>query len=439
MPACPPTSRITLLLTCTRTLIICLLLASCTSIGAPALSPAPPELTVTEESGCRIKIGIITSLSGEYQGRATELVQGYDLARDDINAAGGVLGCSLDLIYRDDASTSIAAGRAMQTLVEIDEVLLVAGSIASVITLDLVPLSANLRIPLLAHNSINSLITDLGYEWVFRTMPSAWNLFDQLVSYINQLPLTDMPTVALLYENSSFGQDAYVTLRSRLKAYGISLVAALPIPADASLMTPLLPRLQESGANVLFLVGSSVSEAVSVMAQIEAANLNFDAYLSPGGAYNSAEFLESHYADQIISPIPWVSSLNLTDELSGQTTAEFLVHFSTRYGAPPSFRTVNAYVNIYLAKAAIETALSAPPQGTAQVETARRAIRDSLHNLHLEHTLFGSIDFDASGQNATTIMITQLVAGELVVISPEALATGDLIIPAPVWAERNRP
>lgn len=414
-------------------------LAGCTeATSSPTPTVTMPEAT-PDESGCSIPVGVITSLSGEYESRAKELVRGYELAQEDINASGGILGCRLNLIYRDDASIIVEARRAMQTLVETDEALVVVGSFASVITLDLVPLASSYRIPLLAHNSTNSLITDLGYTWVFRTTASSWTSLDQMIRFLNELSLETEPKVALLYEDSGYGQDIFVSLISRLKTYGISLVSALPIPSDVSNIKPQIARLENSGANVLVLVGNSVNDAVAIMAQIRSANTHFEVYMAPGGAYTSGDFINSPYANGMIVPFPWIASVELEDEMSQQTTSEFLARFSERYGTSATHRTVNAYTNIYLAKTAIEASLRTVPETPIQLANARATIRDTLRQIKVDPTLFGPIAFDASGQNMTKVIIAQVIDGQLVVVSPEDLATGLPVIPAPSLTESNQP
>ena len=415
--------------------VCCLLLTACTN--ASAVPTEIPQGLEGVSDGCRIKIGNITSLTGEYQNRAVELVQGYDMARDDINAAGGLLNCQLDLVYRDDASLSTQAVAGMRELVETEQVLLVVGSFASVITLDLGPLSSQYQIPLLAHNSTNFLITDLRYKWIFRTMPSSWNSMDQLLRYTSQLPLGDLPSVALLYEDSAYGPDIYVSLLSRLKTYSLSLVSAQPIPSGADNYEPLLQRMRESGADVLFLAGNSVSDGLRLMEQMKALDLNFKAYLTNGGAFTSVEFTQSPYANYFLAPVPWVSTTLLNDELSSQTTQEFIAHFKERYGTEPGYRTVNAYTNIYLAKVAIENAL--PMNEGRSIADIRHAIRDELQSLDVQETLFGPIRFNEFGQNTAQILLTQRLDGQFIVLDPDPETASDVIVPAPDWRKRETP
>jgi branched-chain amino acid transport system substrate-binding protein len=406
------------------------LLAGCEQV---ALTPSPAP---TPE-GCRIPVGVVTSLSGEYQGRAAELVHGYELARDDINAAGGILGCRLDLIVRDDASTLEQAQRAMTALIEEDRVLIVLGTFASIITVDLVRQAADARVPLLAHNSTNFLITDQRFEWVFRTIQSSWESYSAMTRFVSTLPLDTLPSVALLHEDSAYGQDAYVTLHAQLKNYGIPLADALPLPEGDADRSATVARLEASGATLLFMAGNSVPDAIAMLEAIAEADLRFDAYLTLGGAYTSGEFLQSPYSEYFLASVPWVSTFPYTDALSGWTIPAFTTHFSDRFGRPPGYRSVNAYVNVYLAKAALEAALSPPwDAATAPLEQDRRAVRDALRTLDVPETLFGPIRFDRDGQNTTGILITQIRGGEFVVISPDDRAEGALVLPAPAWSQR---
>lgn len=416
--------------------ILCLLISGLLLGCTVAVTPATTMLTPTAE-GCRVPVGVITSLSGEYQNRAVELVRGYELARDDINAAGGILGCQLDLIIQDDASEIEQARHAMTTLTQEEDALVILGSFSSIITVNLVPLAADYRVPLLAHNPTNFLITDQRYEWVFRTAQSSWYSSDALLQFVSTQPLSDIPSAALLYEDSAYGQDAYVTVQAQLKNYGISLADALPLPEEDADISRTVARLAVSDATLLFMAGNSVSDAIAMLTAIADADLDFAAYLTLGGAYTSNEFLSSPYSEYFIAPVPWVNTLPYTDVLSGWTVPEFDAHFSERFGQLPGYRTVNAYVNVYLARAAIEAALDHAPDASSNLEQDRRAVRDALHALDVPETLFGLINFDTYGQNATNVLITQIRDGQLVVIDPPNMAMADPILPAPTWSQRR--
>ncbi|CAN5461804.1 substrate-binding domain-containing protein [soil metagenome] len=96
-----------------------------------------------------IKIGAVLPFSGgvELYGQQGKL--GLDLAARDINAAGGILGRPVELIYRDDRTRPEPAAEAMRDLIERDGVLAVVGPITSRNLDAIAPEAQRLKTPLL--------------------------------------------------------------------------------------------------------------------------------------------------------------------------------------------------------------------------------------------------------------------------------------------------
>src|SRR5215470_3370515 len=96
-----------------------LLVLVLSALGGAALAAEPP-----------IKIGEISSYSALPIG-TRGYRQGWELARDQINAKGGVLGRKLEIIARDDAGKPDVAITAAAQLVDAEQVDLLTGTILS--------------------------------------------------------------------------------------------------------------------------------------------------------------------------------------------------------------------------------------------------------------------------------------------------------------------
>ncbi len=96
-----------------------------------------------------IRIGAVLPFSGgvELYGAQTKL--GLDLAAWEINAAGGILGRPVELLYEDDKTNPDAAVAATQKLIERDGVFAVVGPITSRNLDAMAPVMARLKTPLL--------------------------------------------------------------------------------------------------------------------------------------------------------------------------------------------------------------------------------------------------------------------------------------------------
>jgi urea transport system substrate-binding protein len=96
-----------------------------------------------------IRIGAVLPFSGGVELYGQQAKLGLDLAVKDINAAGGILGRPIEVIYADDKTSPEAAVAAMHELIERDHVLAVVGPITSRNLNAMVPVAASLKTPLL--------------------------------------------------------------------------------------------------------------------------------------------------------------------------------------------------------------------------------------------------------------------------------------------------
>lgn len=124
--------------------------------------------------GCshEVKIGAVISQSGgvakPYGDRVTK---GMKLAVEQINAAGGVNGGNVTLIFKDDATNPNVGAQAATELIEKEGVVAIIGAISSRVTLAIAPICESAGIVLLSPSSSANAITDAG-DWIWRNWPA---------------------------------------------------------------------------------------------------------------------------------------------------------------------------------------------------------------------------------------------------------------------------
>ena len=130
-----------------------------------------------------IKIGAVLSFSGgvELYGRQAKL--GIDLATKEINAAGGILGRPVEVVYEDDKTDPSAALAATHKLVERDGVLAVVGPITSRNLDAIVPALESMKTPLLYATNYEGGKCS-RYVFSFSTVPN--QELAQLLPYMNR-------------------------------------------------------------------------------------------------------------------------------------------------------------------------------------------------------------------------------------------------------------
>ncbi len=132
------------------TLLGLLLLPSCKSNG-----------------GDTIKVGEFASLTGKEATFGTSSHEGTELAIDEINAAGGVLGKKLELLTEDNQSKAGEPANIVNKLISRDGVVAVLGEVASSRSLEAAPIAQAAKIPLISPASTNPKVTEVG-DYIFR-------------------------------------------------------------------------------------------------------------------------------------------------------------------------------------------------------------------------------------------------------------------------------
>jgi len=142
--------------------------------------------------------------------------KGWQLAVEEINNAGGVIGRPLEVISRDDDGDPGTALRIAEELVLSEEVDLLAGTFLSNIGLAVSELANRRQVFFLAAEPLSdAIVWDKGNRYTFRLRPSTHMQAAMLADAAAELGAKRWATVA---PNYKYGQDAVATFKAQLKA-----------------------------------------------------------------------------------------------------------------------------------------------------------------------------------------------------------------------------
>ncbi|MDH2347936.1 MULTISPECIES: ABC transporter substrate-binding protein [unclassified Bradyrhizobium] len=171
--------------------------------GAAAAAELPP-----------IKIGEISSYSALPIG-TRGYRQGWELARDEVNAKGGVLGRKLEIIARDDAGKPDVAITQAAQLVDAEQVELLTGTILSHIGLAVADFAKQRQMFFLASQPLtDALIWEKGNRYTFRLRASTYTQASILAQEAAKFPAKRWATIAPNYE---LGQAAVASFKREMK------------------------------------------------------------------------------------------------------------------------------------------------------------------------------------------------------------------------------
>ncbi len=114
-----------------------------------------------------VRIGFFMSITGRDASFGEASLQGAALAVDRLNAEGGVLGRTVELVVEDDRSLDGESATAAKKLISRDRVVALVGECASARTLEAAPIAQASRIPLVTPASTSARVTATGDD-VFR-------------------------------------------------------------------------------------------------------------------------------------------------------------------------------------------------------------------------------------------------------------------------------
>lgn len=147
---------------CVRLLLV-LTLALGTTIACERRSDGPAD-----DGTGDVLVGLYGSLTGDGASFGLSSREGTELAVEELNAGGGVLGGRrIRLLVEDNQSRPDEASNAVTKLITQDRVVAVLGEVASRRTLAAAPVAQRYQIPLITPASTNERVTEVG-DYIFR-------------------------------------------------------------------------------------------------------------------------------------------------------------------------------------------------------------------------------------------------------------------------------
>jgi branched-chain amino acid transport system substrate-binding protein len=194
-----------------------------------------------------IVIGVSTAQTGPASVAAEWELWGANLAVEEINAAGGVLGRKLELLVMDNKCNPSEAVNVANKLVEA-KVVAIEGSHCSSAHLASMKIIQDAKIPMITGIASNPQITTLsgkgGNDYAFRISASDSSMMDALGIYLaDKKPFK---TVAIVGEDSDFGRGGADAFKAAVvtKA-GLEVVSTDIYPQNTPDFTSILTRLQQ--------------------------------------------------------------------------------------------------------------------------------------------------------------------------------------------------
>jgi branched-chain amino acid transport system substrate-binding protein len=219
------------------------------------LSLTGPALAQSKEP---VKIGLSAAVSGGSAASGEAIKRGLQIAIDEINAKGGVLGGrKLELVVRDDEGNPQKGVTIARELVEREKVVAVFGGLHTTVALAQVPVWHELKTPYMGAWAAGTNITRNGQtpNYVFRVSANDDYVDRFLSRYAMETMKKSKP--GLLLENTPWGQSNETGLTKWFGEKGIKAVGVERFNWGDPDMSPQLLRLKNAGADHIVLVANA--------------------------------------------------------------------------------------------------------------------------------------------------------------------------------------
>jgi branched-chain amino acid transport system substrate-binding protein len=175
-------------------------------------------------AAAQIKIGVFGPFTGDAAAYGQSQKEGVEIAVKEINAAGGVLGKKLEIVYGDDTGKPEQAANVALRLANQDEVVVLLGSISSPASLAASQVAAQTETPQIVITSTAQRITTQGNPWVFRSTIPDTGFAESLAAFIAK-KFPDKKKYAFIYVNDDFGKGGFEKFNAKAQTLGMTLVA----------------------------------------------------------------------------------------------------------------------------------------------------------------------------------------------------------------------
>ncbi|MCZ6688095.1 MAG: penicillin-binding protein activator [Planctomycetota bacterium] len=297
---------------------------------------------VSHQDAAVLKIGATLPLSGDAAVWGKNTQEGIDLAVEEINASGGVLGRNLVIAYEDTKALPKEGVTAYRKLVAVDRVQAIIDDSVSGVTLAMAPLAQRDQVVILATGATAPKISDAG-KYIFRI----WNsdAYEGQVAADYAFDNLDLHSMAILYVNNEYGKGLEQVFRARFRERGGKVSISEGFAQSATDMRTQITKIIASAADGLYVVGYPKEIPIALR---QAKELGLSVPLLGTVAMQDPQLIKSagDAAEGLMFPYP--------KSLTAQHVSRFSQAFQNRYGKEPGITADVGYDAVKMLAKAIE-------------------------------------------------------------------------------------
>ncbi len=377
-----------------------------------------------------IKIGISTAVAVQV-GR--DAIDCANLAIEEINAKGGVLGRKLQAVVADETENPEQGIAAIKKLTSDEKVDVIVGGYTSGVTLAQLPHISAAKTIYVGVGAASPAITQKvkqdydHYKYIFRISPvNSVRLAHSVVGYVTDFVKGELgiDSVAMIGESAKWVQDLLPVLKKGVEQGGVKVKMSEVFDTSTTDFSPILSKVKASGAQYLVVILSHASSDVFAKQWYDAR------FPIPYGGIDVKSQDADFFARVGGKSIGEVNYLSIMRTPLSPRTIPFLDKFKQRYNRNPVYTGTGTYDGIYAYAEAVQRAGSPDTdqvikelEKTAMPGTSGRIVFDETHDVR-----------DGPGYVAPLFVQWQ-DKGERVILWPKEIATGKFVYPP--WIKKS--
>ncbi len=302
-----------------------------------------------------IKIGVIAEASSV---SGASIPKAAQLAADEINAEGGVLGRKIEIVTYDDHNSATDAVRAFQRAAREDKVSFVIASYISEVVLALEPWSARLHMPMITPGAASDEISHNIYKdynhmkYVFHGYFPSTFIADSVCDAAKDLLVDEhhMKTAVVMSEDAAWTLPLDAEYLKCLPKIGLKVVDHIRVSPDTTDFTPIFNKIEGEKPDVIITGISHVGVQPTVqwaaqhvpipMFGVSSQATTSTFWKDTNGATNGVVFQTAASAGVPVTP----------------KTNPFSDNYEKKFGATPSYAGYTSYDDVYMIADAIKAA-----------------------------------------------------------------------------------
>jgi branched-chain amino acid transport system substrate-binding protein len=381
-----------------------------------------------------VQIGASLPLTGSLAREGAMAKHSYELWKDTVNAAGGLVVGSerykVDIKYYDDKTDATTAARIVERLITVDGINLIIAPLSSGAVFAASSVAEKYRVPMVSGQAAAENIFTRGYKYIFSPMANTRDyqrsVLD-LAATLNPKPRR----VAVVWVNALFGESVAKSVQTFSTQHGMEIVLNERFDVGIKDFSSVLIKIGSTKPEVLNVIGYP-AETTLFLRQMDENRVSVPLVTVSFGptvaAWREAAGPAGLYVvgESQFDP----KNTKFTGPVFG-SSADFAKAFEARTGQIPGYDDANSAAAALAFGLAIEKAASVEPQ----------KVRDALADLDVM-TFVGRLRFNSDGSRAAPpLYAVQITSKETkrhpTFVYPPDVAEAALVFPRPALDKRQ--